>query len=243
MKGRDWRVAIADDEPTARRGVRQFLARYRNFCVVAECRNGDEVLSVLDVLYPDVLFLDVQMPGLSGLDAVRRRPVHTLPLIIFLTAYNEFATEAFEVEAVDYLIKPVSEERFAVAMERIERRLAEPRQTLQRHDAVLVSTSSGVTVVPIDDIEWIEAANNYACIWTGGKSFLIREAMHDLESRVRDHGFMRAHRRALVPIRRIRELTWSSDGQFVAVLTNGMTIPIARRRRAAIAAALRTLRK
>jgi len=234
-----WRVLIADDEPAARRGVIQLLAAFPEFAVVAECRDGAEALASLDAADPHVIFLDVQMPGVDGFDLIRRRTPERMPLTIFLTAYDQFAIQAFESQALDYLVKPVTEARFAAAMKRLLRqlRLEAPRI---RDQAIVVSTSRGAVVVPVDEIEWIEAADNYARLWTGTKSYLLRESLDALESRIRARGFVRAHRRALVRVSAIRALTTTREGDAVAVLASGATIPVSRRRRAAFAAAIKS---
>jgi two-component system LytT family response regulator len=236
---RGWRVLVADDEPAARRGVRQLLASFPEFGVVGECRNGSEVLGALDVLQPDIVFLDVQMPGLDGFEVIRRRTPERMPALVFLTAYDQFALRAFEAQALDYLVKPVSAERFAVTMRRLTRQLRTGGPAA-REPSILVTTARGATVLPVHEIDWIEAADNYSRIWSGGKSYLLREPLRQLESRVRAHGFLRAHRRALVPIAGVRELRKSDDGALLALLESGRTIRVSRRRRSAFAAALRT---
>ncbi|HMB26921.1 MAG TPA: response regulator, partial [Blastocatellia bacterium] len=123
MKQAEWRVLIVDDEPAARRGVRQLLAAFPEFAVAGECRNGAEALAALDALTPDVVFLDIQMPGIDGFEVIRRRSVERMPEVVFLTAYDQFALRAFEAEALDYMVKPVSEARFAATMKRLMKRL------------------------------------------------------------------------------------------------------------------------
>ena len=123
MPDAKWRVLIADDEPAARRGVIQLLAAFPDFAVVGECRDGAEALASLDAANPHVIFLDVQMPGVDGFDLIRRRTPERMPLTIFLTAYDQFAIQAFESQALDYLVKPVTEARFAAAMKRLLRQL------------------------------------------------------------------------------------------------------------------------
>ena len=119
-----WSALIADDEPAARRGVRQLLAAFPEFSVAGECRNGAEVLAALESSVPDVVFLDIQMPGIDGFEVIRRRSVERMPAVVFLTAFDQFALKAFETEALDYLVKPVSEERFAATMKRLAKRLS-----------------------------------------------------------------------------------------------------------------------
>src|SRR5919197_3908860 len=123
MKQAEWKALIADDEPAARRGVRQLLAAFPEFAVAAECRNGAEVLAALDACAPDVVFLDIQMPGIDGFEVIRRRTTERMPAVVFLTAFDQFAIRAFEAQALDYLVKPVSEARFAATMKRLARQL------------------------------------------------------------------------------------------------------------------------
>ena len=237
MASAQWRVLIADDEPAARRGVRQLLAAYPEFAVAGEARNGAEVLASLDTVRPDVLFLDVQMPGSDGFDVIRRRTPARMPVVVFLTAYDQFAVRAFEAEALDYLVKPVTEARFAAAMKRVMKTLRSTAGEAER--PIVVSSAKGATVLRIHEIDWIEAADNYARIWTGGRSYLLRESMRDLERRVGARGFARAHRRALVRIAAVRTLTKTPAGGLVAVLDSGTTVPISRRLRAAFTTAVR----
>ena len=235
----EWGVLVADDEPAARRGVRQLLAAFPEFSVVGECRNGAEVLASLDTLRPDVVFLDVQMPGIDGFEVIRRRTPERMPSVVFLTAYDEFAIRAFDAQALDYLVKPVSEARFARTVTRLTRQLR-AATTASSDPRIIIPTSRGATVLPLREIDWIEASDNYARVWSGGRSHLLRESMNQLEDRVRGHGFIRAHRRALVPITGVRELKWTSAGEMVLVLRSGVTIEVSRRRRATVAAAVRS---
>ena len=239
MPRAEWGVLIADDEPAARRGVRQLLAAFPEFAVVGECRNGAEVLATLDVVKPHVVFLDVQMPGIDGFEVIRRRTPERMPAVVFLTAYDQFAIRAFEAQALDYLVKPVSEARFAATMKRLTRQLRTAAPP-SRDPALVVTTSRGAMVLPLREIDWIEAADNYARLWIGGRSHLLREPMRLLEARVRAHGFVRAHRRALVRLGGVRELAWTDAGTLVAVLGCGVRIPVSRRQRATFTAAVRS---
>ena len=226
-----WRVLIADDEPAARRGVRQLLAPFSDFAVAGECRNGEEVLAALDVVQPHVIFLDIQMPGADAFEVIRRRTPERMPIVVFLTAYDEYALPAFEAQALDYLVKPVTTSRFASTVRRVTRQL---QHATPHAPGVVVTTPAGIVVLSLVDIEWIEAADNYARVWTNGRSYLIRQSLRELEERLRGHGFVRAHRRALVRLDRIRTLTADS-----ALLTSGASIPISRRMRAAFVAKLK----
>lgn len=235
MSGR-WSVLIADDEPAARRGVRQLLAPYPEFTVAGECRDGSEVLARLDALKPDVIFLDIQMPGVDGFEVIRRRTPERMPLTVFLTAFDQHAIRAFDAQAMDYLVKPVSEARFGASIRRLKRLLPGRAGAEERF---VVTTPRGRAVVHLNDVEWIESADNYARLWTGERSWLVREPLRALEARVVPHGFVRAHRRALLRLDAVRELRQGGDGTMVAVLRSGVTIPVSRRRRAAFNAAFR----
>lgn len=233
----EFRVLVADDEPAARRGVRQLLASFPAFKVAAECRNGAEVLQALDTVRPDVVFLDIQMPGIDGFDVIQRRSPERMPAVVFLTAYDTHALKAFEAHAFDYLVKPVTQARFDATMKRLTRRLSEARPG--DDPRIVVSTSRGVTVVPLREIDWIESADNYARIWANGKSYLLRESLGELEHRVKPHGFARAHRKALIRLAGVRALS-AGSGELVAELESGEKIEVSRRRRAAFTAAVRS---
>jgi two-component system LytT family response regulator len=233
-----WKALIADDEPTARRGVRQLLAAFPEFVVAGECRNGAEVLAALDSSPPDVVFLDIQMPGLDGFEVIKRRTVERMPAVVFLTAFDQFAIKAFETEALDYLVKPVSETRFATTINRLLKRLHSKSEPV-RTETIVVTTSRGATVLHLNEIDWIEAAGNYSQLWVGTRSYFLRESLQLLEQRVQRNGFIRAHRRALVRLDGVRELTRTRAGASVAVLESGVRVPISRRRSASFTAALR----
>jgi two-component system LytT family response regulator len=236
VKQAKWKALIADDEPAARRGVRQLLANFPEFVVAGECRNGAEVLAALDASAPDVIFLDIQMPGIDGFEVIKQRTVERMPAIVFLTAFDQFAIKAFETEALDYLVKPVSEARFAVTMKRLAQRL-ESRSKVT--ETIVVTTSRGAAVLHLNEIDWIEAAGNYSQLWVGTRSYFLRESLQLLEKRVEKNGFVRAHRRALVRLDGVRELTRTRAGASVAVLESGVRVPISRRRSASFTAALR----
>ena len=231
-----WRVVVADDEPAARRGVRQMLAPFADFAIVGEARDGRETLAALAAFQPDVLFLDVQMPELSGLE-VTRRVSGARPLVVFLTAYEQFAVRAFDAEAADYLVKPVSEARFAATIRRLARRLATGGAS--EEPTIVVSVPGGTKVLQTSEIDWIEAADYYARLWVGNKSYLIRESLSQLEERVGRHGFVRAHRQALVRVSGVRALRNAPEGEMTAVLRSGAAVPVSRRRRAAFVGAVK----
>ena len=180
------------------------------------------------------------MPGIDGFEVIRRRTIERMPEVVFLTAFDQFALRAFEAEALDYLVKPVSEARFAATMKRLLKRLRSTGRATE-DERLVVTTSRGAVVLNIKDIDWIEAAGNYAQLWIGSRSYFLRESLQVLEERMRKHGFLRAHRHALVRLECVRELTCNRTGELVAVLNCGVCIPISRRRSASFGSAVRRL--
>jgi two-component system LytT family response regulator len=242
MTQAEWRVLIVDDEPAARRGVRQLLAAFPEFAVAGECRNGAEALAAIDASAPDVVFLDIQMPGIDGFEVIRRLSPKRMPEIVFLTAFDQYAVRAFEAEATDYLVKPVSEARFAATMKRLMKRLRSPAAAM-RDEIIVVTSSRGATTLKAGEIDWVEASGNYAQLWVGQRSYFLRESLQLLEERMRKHGFVRAHRSALVRLDGVRELIRDNTGAMIASLNCGARVPVSRRRSAAFVAALRRLGK
>jgi two-component system LytT family response regulator len=237
MPPAEFGVLIVDDEPAARRGVRQLLAAFPEFSVVGECRNGIEALDSIERIRPHLVFLDIQMPGMTGFDVIRRRTPDRMPTTVFLTAYDEFALKAFDAQALDYLVKPVTEARFAATMRRVLKQLKGTDRAGSASIAVI--TSRGTTLIRINEIDWIESADNYARIWVNGRSYLLRESLNALERRVRAHGFARAHRQAIVRLGAVRELVRGPRDGLTAVLANGARVPVSRRKRAAFGKAVR----
>ena len=233
------RVLVADDEPLARRGVRQLLARHEDMVVVGETRNGPETLRALDALTPDLLFLDVQMPEMNGFEVLRARGADRMPAVVFVTAHDQFAVRAFEAHALDYLVKPLNVARFETAVGRVREllRLTKAAGLAERLAALLAShaerlvvpTAAGELVIPAGDIDWISADDYYACLHVGAKSFLLRESLASLETRLDPRRFTRIHRSAIVQIDRVRTLRADE-----VVLRDGTRVPVSRRRRAAL---------
>jgi two-component system LytT family response regulator len=244
----DIRVLVADDEPLARRGVRQLLTRHADMTVVGESRNGQETVLALDALKPDLLFLDVQMPGMDGFAVLRAREPGRLPCVVFVTAHDQFAVRAFEAHALDYLVKPLNIERFEAALARVRERLrmmqasdyarkltallaaARAEREKKGIQRLVVSTSTSEVVVPVAEIDWISAYDYYARLHVGAKAYLVRESLSSLESRLDPTRFARAHRAAIVQLDRVRELRTTARGD-VAILRDGSRIPVSRRRR------------
>jgi len=243
------RVLVADDEPLARRGVRQMLAPHADVKVVGESRNGMETLRALETLKPDLLFLDVQMPEMDGFAVLRARGAERMPAVIFVTAHDEFAVRAFEAHAADYLVKPLNAQRFDAALQRVRDRLrleaaadlaarltallaaeqAERERTgIER---LVVSTPTTDLVIPVKDVDWISAEDYYAQLHLGSKTYLLRESLNSLETRLDATRFVRVHRGAIVQLDRVREVRSTSRGD-EAILRDGTRVPVGRRRRA-----------
>ena len=245
------RAIIADDEPLARRGIRQLLGPHPDITIVAETRNGHETVRALRELAPDLLFLDVQMPELDGFGVLREIGAKAMPAVIFVTAYDEFAVRAFEAHALDYLVKPLEVPRFAAALEHMRERLRSARavdlsrklagllrEKERARQRIVVPTRTGDLVFADDEIDWIEADDYYAAIHARQGRYLIRESLASLEQRLDGARFVRAHRSAIVNIDRVRELR-DERGETVLLLHNGVRVPVSRRRRAPVVRLLR----
>jgi two-component system LytT family response regulator len=247
------RAIIADDEPLARRGIRQLLESQGDIAIVAETRNGRETILALRELKPDLLFLDVQMPELDGFGVLREVGSKHMPAVIFVTAYDEFAVRAFDIHALDYLVKPLEEARFAQSLERmrqqlrsakafeLSRKLAALLATHEKELAkqrIVVPTAKGELVIDTDEIDWIEADDYYAAIHARQRRHLVRESLTSLEQRLDSDRFVRSHRSAIVNIYRVCEVR-NELGATLLVLQDGVSVPVSRRRRARVTRLLR----
>ena len=236
------RVLIADDEPLARRGLRGWLASDPDLTVVAEARNGAEAVELIRAHRPDLVFLDVQMPGLDGLGVLSALGSDLPPAVVFVTAFDQYALQAFDHHAVDYLLKPVEEGRFRTALARARARVTAGRPDAQLRSLLaewrpaaaqwleLIPTRSGskVTLVPVDEVEWFEAADNYVRVHAGGRRHVMRETMKALDGRLDPKRFVRVHRGAIVALARIKELEALPSGDYRITLTGGATVPLSR---------------
>ena len=248
------RALIADDEPLARSVVRGLLAGYADVDVVGESRDGTETLGAIRSFAPDLVFLDIQMPGLDAFDVLASLGDGNSPVVVFVTAYDDFAVRAFEAAAVDYLVKPFTDDRFHRAMTRVRRQVAAsdtqamaqafsalldrqnvPPKYLQR---ILVTTGTRSVSVRVADILWIEADDYYARLHVRGASHLVRQALTSLEGRLEPDRFVRVHRGAIVSIDCVRELKRGDRGQLDVVLVDGSRIAVSDRRRDSVLARL-----
>lgn len=230
------RAVIVDDEPPARRGVHQLLAPYGDIRVVGEAHDGSQAVTVIRATEPDLVFLDIQMPGLDAFAVLRRLLRQPDRAIVFLTAHDRYAVRAFDVDAVDYLMKPVSRARFALCLDRVrswlERRSRRDDPQGDEVEGVLAGTPGGERLLRPDEIDWIEAADYYAAIHAGGERFLVRESLTSLEARLPGQLFLRVHRSALVNLARVQRFEPATGGGGRLLLRDGTAVRVSRRQRA-----------
>ena len=241
------RTLIVDDEPLAREGVRMMVNLDPELEVVGELGRGRDAVDAIQRLRPDLVFLDVQMPEMSGFEVLAALDETQLPAVIFVTAYDQYALRAFEVHALDYLLKPFDEERFHAALARAKLHLhnsrlseklqallaavqapGEGREYLQR---LSIKDSGRVVFLDVAEVDWIEAADYYVQLHAGGKSYLHRESMQRLEERLDPACFLRIHRSAIVNRARVKELRHRNGRELVCILANGVTLKVARSQR------------
>jgi two-component system LytT family response regulator len=238
------RTIIADDEPLARRGVRAQLKNQKDFEVISECRNGGEAVEAIETQAPDLVFLDVQMPELDGFGVVETVGAARMPTVIFVTAYDRYALRAFEVHALDYLLKPFDEQRFAAALHRarahLERKnldgLGRRLQALlddmhprgKYAERLVVKSGGRIFFLSVAEVDWIEAADNYVRLHAGSTSHLLRETMNSLERRLDPDEFVRVHRSRMVNVQKIKELQPMFRGEYDIMLRNGTRLETGR---------------
>lgn len=245
-------VVIVDDEPIARRGIRQHLAAYSDVEVVAECRHGREAVETIHAVQPDLVFLDIQMPEMSGFDVVRAIGVEAMPMVIFVTAYDAYALEAFEVYAFDYLLKPIDPERFQRTVERclhhlrsknwdtLQQRLSVMMQSMQAPQEVrsafterlVIKEGGRIFFVATARIQWVESAGNYVHVHTDGQKHLLRETMSGMEGKLNPKDFVRISRSAIVNTQFVKAFIPYLKGRFLVQFHDGRQLTTSRHYRA-----------
>jgi two-component system LytT family response regulator len=238
------KVLIADDEPLARERLKFLLSADEEVEVAAECRNGREVVAALREQAVDVLFLDIQMPSSGGFEVIEEIGIANMPVTVFVTAHNHFALKAFDVQALDYLTKPIEPDRLQATLVRVKERVASksalmvqeqlksifeslsiasqsPKTYPQR---ILVRNGAKDVLVPIDEVDWIEAADYYSCLHVGTKSYMLREPIKQLASTLDPTRFVRVHRSAIVNIGRVREIVREGRSEGAVVLQGGQRL-------------------
>lgn len=234
------RLLIADDEPLARRLVRDYVSRVDDVELVAECTDGDELAAALIESRPDAAFLDIRMPGRDVFDALASIDPPSLPLIVFATAHDRYAIRAFELSAVDYLLKPYNEARFRAAIDRLRDRLTRPspndglvralRDLGPSPDRLLVPHQGKMVPIEVEAIIWIQSEGDYARIHTREKSYLVARTMNELERRLDATHFIRIHRSAIIRSDRIREVVSEGSSRYRVVLDGGPALIVSRSR-------------
>ena len=241
------KTLIVDDEPLARERLRDLLSPEPEIELIGECSNGQEALVAIREQSPDLLFLDVQMPELDGFGVIAALQGEPMPAVIFVTAYDKFALKAFEVHAVDYLLKPFDRERFQKALsralnqikreqteglsQRLSNLLAELKPEPKSSDRLPIKVDGKVLFLKIDEIDWIEAADNYVHVHVGKDSHMIRETMSAIETKLSPKKFLRISRSAIVNIERVKELQPMFHGEYTVILHNGTRLTLSRTHR------------
>jgi len=242
----NFKVLIVDDERLSRRRIRRLLTLEPECEVIGECCNGVEAVSFLRKTRPDILFLDVQMPELDGFEVIQAT-AKSRPLIIFTSAYEDYALRAFEVHAFDYLMKPFDGRRFLDSLQRAKARIRQERagtpdsrlfelmenfsKTQSSPDRIAIRNNGRVLFVKLADIDWIEASDNYACLHCGRDTHIVRETMSELESRLNPAHFLRVHRSAIVNLDRIKELQPWFRGDYRVILRDGTELTLTKNHR------------
>lgn len=255
-EARPLRTLIVDDEALARRGLEIRLAQLPGVEIVGECANGREAVAMIGAQAPDLVFLDIEMPGLDGFDVIREVQADSLPMIVFVTAFDQYALHAFDVHAVDYVLKPVELARLTTAVERArarrdgERAVDEKAKLLDligalerrphrsgaieepapRANGPRISFKDGATIVrvPVADIDWIDAAGDYMCIHAEGKTHVVRMTMKALEGELDPARFQRIHRSTIVNLDRVERLSPHTNGEYFVSLVGGAKLKLSR---------------
>ena len=238
------RTVIVDDEPLARERLASLLSAEQDIEVVAQCRDGEEAVTAIDQHSPDLVFLDVQMPGLNGFEVIDAVGGEKMPLVIFVTAYDQHALRAFQVRALDYLLKPFDRERFKEALQRarahiqrdetgdLGRRLLALVKDLRRDqpktDRLVVKSGGRLFFLRTDEIDWVEASGNYVRLHVGATSHLLRETMNAIEGRLDPEKFFRIHRSRIVNMERIQEMQPWLNGEYAVLLRTGTRLTLSR---------------
>jgi two-component system LytT family response regulator len=252
------RVLIVDDEPLAREGVRLRLEKEQDIVIEAECSNGTEAIRLIKSCKPDLVFLDIQMPGMSGFEMLQHLKCTEYPLIIFITAYDAYAMEAFRAHALDYLLKPIDDDHFRYAVEHARimikqsyfSRFASQVQEMLSHfstsdslqsvSRIAVKEKGKVIFIETGEIDWIEAAGDYVYLHVKNKKHLIRTTVSDFSNKLNPREFQRIHRSVIINLNRISEMQGSDHGEFRVILKDGRQLKMSRTYRESLEKALGT---
>jgi two-component system LytT family response regulator len=224
------RALIVDDEPLARSNLAVLLARDPTITVVGQCGSADSAVDAISAFKPDLVFLDIEMPECDGFELLERIGPAPEFAIVFVTAHHQFALRAFEVGALDYLLKPFDDRRFERVLERMKERLRVPGES-QRF---IIKNGNTLEVVKYAEIDWVEASDYYSTLHVGGRAHLLRRSLADLDALLTVHGFYRIHRSAIVNLERVRTLEIREDGEYEVVLASAQRLRMSRRYRKSV---------
>jgi len=257
MSATPLRAIVVDDEGLARRGLKIRLDQIGGVDVIAECKNGREAIASISAEQPDVVFLDIQMPGMDGFDVVRELQADNMPMIVFVTAFDHYAVHAFDVHAIDYVLKPVEEDRLRAAVNKARDQLDRQRGSNSKQQLLeLIMNMTGksemgidalveaggqsfpekltikdgdqITIVPVVEIDWVDAAGDYMCVHARGETYVMRVTMKDLEKQLDPSVFQRIHRSTLININRVVKLISHINGEFFVTLESGARLKMSR---------------
>jgi len=225
------RALVVDDEPLARSNILHLLRENPEVEIVGECKSAAAALEAIRAQKPDLVFLDVRLPEYDGFDILEMLGADAPPAVIFVTAYDQYALKAFDLGALDYLLKPFNNARFARALDRARERIAHRREAPARMERFTIKNAGHVLFLPVAEVDWIEAADYYASLHVGGKTHLLRRSMNELESDLDPAQFSRIHRSTIVNLARVRELRFDSEAEYELVLADGTKLRLSRRYR------------
>ena len=225
------RTIIVDDEPLARSNVAILLRTDAEIQVIGECGSGAEAIAAIRSKKPDLVFLDVQMPEYDGFDVLEMLGANPPAAVVFVTAYDQYALQAFDAGALDYLLKPFDDVRFHRALSRAKEKVCLGRSLPRRAERIAIKNAGQVVFLKIGDIDWIEAADYYACLHLGTKTHLLRRSMQELEQELDPVMFCRVHRSTIVNLNRVRGLELNPDGEYDVLLESGARLRLSRRYR------------
>jgi two-component system, LytTR family, response regulator len=225
------RTLIVDDEPLARSNLTVLLRQDPEIEIIGECGSGTEAVTKIHRAKPDLVFLDVQMPECDGFDVLEMVGGDVPLAVVFVTAYDQYALRAFEAGALDYLLKPFDNGRFGRALDRAKERIARGRNAPMRMERLIVKSAGQIAFLKIAEIDWIEAADYYACLHVGSRTHLLRRSLSELEQELDQNMFCRIHRSTIVNLDRVRSMKLNSDGEYEVLLENGSRLRLSRRYR------------
>jgi two-component system LytT family response regulator len=221
------------------------LQEHEEYAIVDECKHGEEAVHSIIKYHPDLVFLDIQMPKMNGFEVIQAIGVDRMPAVIFVTAFDKYALKAFDVNAVDYLLKPFDRDRFESALNRVtkeillQKRLSAPgeienmlsllRRQKRLKDRILIKSFGRIHIVELEKIDWIKSAGNYVEVYVGENCHLLRETMHNMEKRLLSHSFARSHRQIIVNLARVKDIRYQGHGNAQVILHNGKKLPLSRR--------------